>query len=64
MLFFCYSCRACETDRLDCVFLFPQHHSAKAYKRHSSVIPSTHLLEEVKEVKAMSDETDFAPGQY
>lgn len=40
-----------------------QHHSAKAYKRHSSVIPSTHLLEEVKEVKAMSDETDFAPAE-
>ncbi|XP_034160411.2 rho GTPase-activating protein 29 isoform X1 [Pangasianodon hypophthalmus] len=38
-----------------------QHHSAKAYKRHSSVIPSTHLLEEVKEVKAMPDGTDFAP---
>ncbi|XP_058246819.1 rho GTPase-activating protein 29 isoform X2 [Hemibagrus wyckioides] len=38
-----------------------EHHSAKAYKRHSSVIPSTHLLEEVKEVKAMPDGTDFAP---
>ncbi|KAI5611107.1 rho GTPase-activating protein 29 isoform X2 [Silurus asotus] len=38
-----------------------QHHSAKAYKRHSSVIPSTHLLEEVKEVKAMPDGADFAP---
>ncbi|TSU75982.1 Rho GTPase-activating protein 29 [Bagarius yarrelli] len=40
-----------------------QHHSAKAYKRHSSVIPSTHLLEEVKEVKAMPDGTDFAPAE-
>ncbi|KAK3572514.1 hypothetical protein QTP86_034306 [Hemibagrus guttatus] len=40
-----------------------QHHNAKAYKRHSSVIPSTHLLEEVKEVKAMPDGTDFAPAE-
>ncbi|XP_060778680.1 rho GTPase-activating protein 29 isoform X2 [Neoarius graeffei] len=37
-----------------------EHHNAKAYKRHSSVIPSTHLLEEVKEVKAMPDGNDFA----
>ncbi|XP_072535365.1 rho GTPase-activating protein 29 isoform X2 [Salminus brasiliensis] len=37
-----------------------EHQSAKTYKRHSSVIPSTHLLEEVKEVKGRSDEKDFA----
>uniref|UniRef100_A0A8C1EJ81 Rho GTPase-activating protein 29 n=1 Tax=Cyprinus carpio carpio TaxID=630221 RepID=A0A8C1EJ81_CYPCA len=32
---------------------------AKAYKRHSSVIPSTHLMEEVKEGRIRSDK-DFA----
>ncbi|KAJ8270338.1 hypothetical protein GJAV_G00113210 [Gymnothorax javanicus] len=33
--------------------------SAKVYKRHSSVIPSTHLQGEVKAAKAKPDETEF-----
>ncbi|KAG9351083.1 hypothetical protein JZ751_024973 [Albula glossodonta] len=36
--------------------------SAKVYKRHSSIIPSTHLLDEVKEVKPMTDVLEFAPA--
>ncbi|XP_036377774.1 rho GTPase-activating protein 29 isoform X1 [Megalops cyprinoides] len=36
--------------------------SAKVYKRHSSIIPTTHLLDEVKEVKPVPDEMDFAPA--
>ncbi|XP_049336829.1 rho GTPase-activating protein 29 isoform X1 [Astyanax mexicanus] len=36
-----------------------QYQSSKMYKRHSSVIPSTHLLEEVKEVKVRPDDKDF-----
>ncbi|XP_035270062.1 rho GTPase-activating protein 29 isoform X2 [Anguilla anguilla] len=36
--------------------------SSKVYKRHSSVIPSTHLLDEVKEVKPMPDGLEFAPA--
>ncbi|XP_061095430.1 rho GTPase-activating protein 29 isoform X2 [Conger conger] len=36
--------------------------SAKVYKRHSSIIPSTHLLDEVKEVKPMPDGLEFAPA--
>ncbi|XP_076827329.1 rho GTPase-activating protein 29 isoform X2 [Brachyhypopomus gauderio] len=38
-----------------------QRQCNKTYKRHSSVIPSTHLLEEVKEVKFRPDGKDFAP---
>ncbi|KAJ8357139.1 hypothetical protein SKAU_G00199330 [Synaphobranchus kaupii] len=34
--------------------------SAKVYKRHSSVIPSTHLQSEVKASKAKPDGTEFA----
>lgn len=52
-------------------FIFPfsfhlskqQQPKAKTYKRHSSVIPSTHLMDEVKEVKIRSDK-DFTAGQY
>ncbi|KAJ8397567.1 hypothetical protein AAFF_G00438430 [Aldrovandia affinis] len=36
--------------------------TAKVYKRHSSIIPSTHLLDEVKEVKPMPDGLEFAPA--
>lgn len=46
----------------DSVVFLQQHQSAKTYKRHSSVIPSTRLLEEVTEVKVKPDETDFAAG--
>uniref|UniRef100_A0A8C2KV27 Rho GTPase-activating protein 29 n=1 Tax=Cyprinus carpio TaxID=7962 RepID=A0A8C2KV27_CYPCA len=35
---------------------------AKMYKRHSSVIPSTHLMDEVKDGKINTDK-DFAAGQ-
>uniref|UniRef100_A0A8C1ZJG7 Rho GTPase-activating protein 29 n=1 Tax=Cyprinus carpio TaxID=7962 RepID=A0A8C1ZJG7_CYPCA len=40
-------------------FIVSKQPKAKAYKRHSSVIPSTHLMEEVKEGKIRSDK-DFA----
>ncbi|KAJ8278008.1 hypothetical protein GJAV_G00082730 [Gymnothorax javanicus] len=35
--------------------------SSKMYKRHSSIIPSTHLLDEVKDVKLVPDRLEFAP---
>ncbi|KAL2085570.1 hypothetical protein ACEWY4_018890 [Coilia grayii] len=38
-----------------------EQHNAKTYKRHSSVIPSTHLMDEVKEAKPRTDGREFAP---
>ncbi|KAL1006681.1 hypothetical protein UPYG_G00075320 [Umbra pygmaea] len=38
-----------------------QEQSSKVYKRHSSVIPSTHLMDEVRGVKPMPDGSDYAP---
>lgn len=35
--------------------------SSKVYKRHSSVIPSTHLMDEVREGKPRPDGRDYAP---
>ncbi|XP_031439939.1 rho GTPase-activating protein 29 isoform X2 [Clupea harengus] len=35
--------------------------NAKMYKRHSSVIPSTHLMDEVKEVKPRPDGREYVP---
>uniref|UniRef100_A0A8C7QAH2 Rho GTPase-activating protein 29 n=1 Tax=Oncorhynchus mykiss TaxID=8022 RepID=A0A8C7QAH2_ONCMY len=37
--------------------------SSKVYKRHSSVIPSTHLMDEVREGKPRPDGRDYAPEQ-
>lgn len=38
--------------------------STKAYKRHSSIIPSSHLLAEVEETIPSLDGNDFEPGEY
>ncbi|KAJ8010451.1 hypothetical protein DPEC_G00075210 [Dallia pectoralis] len=35
--------------------------SSKVYKRHSSVIPSTHLMDEVSEGKSTPEDGDYAP---
>ncbi|KAK6285192.1 hypothetical protein J4Q44_G00389810 [Coregonus suidteri] len=35
--------------------------SSKVYKRHSSIIPSTHLMDEVREGKPRPDGRDYAP---
>uniref|UniRef100_A0AAY5KGS3 Rho GTPase-activating protein 29 n=1 Tax=Esox lucius TaxID=8010 RepID=A0AAY5KGS3_ESOLU len=37
--------------------------SSKVYKRHSSVIPSTCLMDEVREGTSTPEGSDFAPGQ-
>nr|CBN81786.1 Rho GTPase-activating protein 29 [Dicentrarchus labrax] len=38
--------------------------SSKVYKRHSSIIPSSHLLAEVQETIPSLDGSDFETGQY
>lgn len=38
--------------------------SSKAYKRHSSIIPTSHLVDEVKDTKPRLEGSDCAPGQY
>lgn len=43
---------------------FPLQQSSKVYKRHSSIIPSSHLLAEVQEIMPSLDGSDFEPGQY
>lgn len=51
-----------RVDVCVCVFL----QSSKAYKRHSSVIPSSHLQDEVKEVREVKagDSRESRAGQY
>ncbi|KAG5268200.1 hypothetical protein AALO_G00209380 [Alosa alosa] len=39
-----------------------EQQNAKMYKRHSSVIPSTHLMDEVKEAKARTEGREYAPA--
>ena len=50
--------------RNDTISVSFQKQNAKMYKRHSSVIPSTHLMDEVKEVKPRPDGREYVPGQY
>lgn len=46
-------------------YLFlPLQQSSKVFKRHSSIIPSSHLLAEVQETVPSLDGNDFEPGQY
>lgn len=61
------SCLAC--DRVVGCFLFllsvfVLQSSLKVFKRHSSIIPSSHLLTEVQERMPSLDGSDFEPGQY
>lgn len=44
--------------------ILPLQQSSKVYKRHSSIIPSSHLLAEVQETMPSLDGNDFEPGQY
>uniref|UniRef100_A0A665X1W6 Rho GTPase-activating protein 29 n=1 Tax=Echeneis naucrates TaxID=173247 RepID=A0A665X1W6_ECHNA len=37
--------------------------TSKVYKRHSSIIPSSHLVAEVRETTTRLDGSDFEPGQ-
>ena len=66
MLKICMACNIIECkNHTQCVppFSFPSQQSSKVYKRHSSVIPSSHLLVEVQETTPSLDGSDFEPGQ-
>lgn len=43
---------------------WPLQQTTKAYKRHSSIIPSSHLLTEAQEMISSPTGNDFEPCKY